>query len=108
TLHSDNFNADLSELTLAPRDHLTLKTGSRIIPIPAELRAMIRERLNANSILFPQRARGKKSKNTSKRIARLLDDPKLLDRKYLKAQQTAADTVGISTSVNDARVGRRC
>ncbi len=109
SLHRENFNAELSELTLAPRGHLTLKTGPRSIPVPSELRDVIRGRLALNDILFTQKAKGKKSKNAKKRVDRLWDDPKMFDRQYVKALRAAAGTVeGIDRKLLDARVGRRC
>lgn len=110
TLHRDNFNGDLSELNLAPRAHLTLKTGPRRIPIPAEIRPMLEARLALNDILFPQKAKSKKSKHAKKRVDRLWDDPKMFDRQYVKALRAAADSeaVGIDKNMIDARVGRRC
>jgi len=95
TLHVDNFNESFSKLTLAPLDHLTLKTGSRTIPVPSEIRPLLQLRARTNNIIFPE-------PETSKawRSARNFS------RRFNHALVTAAASAGIKTKM-DCRIGRR-
>ena len=121
TITKENFAADFSQLTLAPLGKLTLKTGSRTVPIPEDLRAMIQGRLAECSILFPEPA-GRKPKRDyapmdeskrkrKKRIApapggQPWRDPDAFAFKFNSALTRAAVDANISVRM-DCRIGRR-
>jgi integrase len=95
TLQADNFNEDFSKLTLAPLQHLTLKTGSRTIPVPAEIRPLLQLRARSNTVIFPELDTGKawaSGRNFS--------------RRFNLALVKAAKAASIGTKM-DCRIGRR-
>lgn len=98
TLHRNHFRSEFAVLTLDELEHLTLKRHkSRIIPIPASIRPMIKARFEAvGDILFPEPETGKPWKN-----------PKNFNRRYTHALKKAAVAAGITRIEMDARIGRR-
>jgi integrase len=114
TLHKHHFKADFSELTLEPLGNLTLKTGSRTIPIPASLRPILRWRAQQCEVLFPEpkgRIGKKKLKTPRKLIApaeggKAWRNPKMFNRRFKQALENAADTSRINIKM-DSRIGRR-
>ena len=103
TLHRRNFNADLSSLNLEPLKHLTLKTGSREIPIPRAIRPIIELRLRQNEVVFPEPETGQPWHN-----------PKNFNRRYKEALEAAVAKTNalpdITKRINiavDSRIGRR-
>jgi integrase len=97
TLHRKNFNADHSKLTLEPLEHLSLKTGSRTIPVPVGIRPIVEWRLRTaeDGVLFPDPKTGK-----------LWVDPILFCLRYVRRLKQAAMAAGITMPM-DARIGRR-
>ncbi|HYG73452.1 MAG TPA: tyrosine-type recombinase/integrase [Planctomycetota bacterium] len=103
TLHRNNFSKDLSKLTLAPlvfedrygaRVTLTLKTGPRDIPVPADTRGIIKARLKKNAVVFPC------VDGTA------WNDPKEYNRQYKAALKKAAKAARIKKTM-DSRIARR-
>lgn len=118
TLHRRNFKDDFSQLILEPLEHLTLKTGSRPIPIPADLRPVLEMRARVCDVIFPE-PQGKARKKpraravvTRKRPYPPADggkpwrDPKMFNRRYKKALEAAATAAKINQRM-DSRIGRR-
>ena len=96
TLHKNNFENDFTGLTLAPLDHLTLKTGSRFIPIPSSIRALLKLRVETHKeVLFPNPKTGKTWKTSFS-----------FNKKYREALRQAANTARLTTPM-DCRTGRR-
>lgn len=121
TLHADNFTNNFKLLTLMPREHLTLKTGSRKIAVPAAVRKIIKRRLknNASGIVFPQmvfRIAGNKKVNVLRDTGRLWKTMDWFDRKYVRELRAAAKLVNADEKLPatarigvklDARIARR-
>lgn len=120
TLARSNFSNDFAQLTLAPVGHLTLKTGSRQLNVPARLRAMLTARAGlAGGILFPQMATridGKNKVNITRSTGALWKTMDWFDRKYVRELNAAAAAVNADESLPeaaaihvrlDARNGRR-
>lgn len=95
TLQRDNFSADFATLDLQPMGALTLKTGTRHIPIPATIREIFRERVKEQPVVFPDVDTGK-----------AWTDPKKFNRMFLKRLRKAAAECGITVAM-DGRIGRR-
>jgi len=103
TLHRNNFSHDLSKLTLAPlvfSDEeekifiLTLKTGSRDVPIPESVRGILKARLKIGDVLFPDR----------NGIA--WTRPRQFNRQYRAALARAGSAARLRKKL-DARIARR-
>jgi len=103
TLHKNNFTPDLSKLTLAPllftdrygeKVTLTLKTGPRDIPIPGEIRPLLKARLKSNAVVFPG------PDETA------WNNPKEYNRQYKAALVKAAKLAKVKKPI-DSRSGRR-
>jgi integrase len=95
TLQADNFNEDFSKLTLAPLGHLTLKTGTRTIPVPMELRPLLQLRARQGNVIFPE-PETSESWRSGRRFS----------RRFNYALVKAAKAAGIKTKM-DCRIGRR-
>jgi integrase len=99
TLHRNNFNADCSKCVLAPLGHLTLKTGSRVIPIPESIRPLIKWKIQnskaTDGVLFPDPRTGKPWRK-----------PAQFYNMYLRRLRKVAAAVGITVTM-DSRIGRR-
>jgi integrase len=95
TLQADNFNEDFSKLTLAPLQNLTLKTGSRTIPVPTEIRALLQLRARSNNVLFPEPETGEAWQSARN-----------FSRRFNYALVRATEAAGIRTKM-DCRIGRR-
>jgi len=54
TLRRECFEKDYSKLTLQPYEHLTLKTHSRTIQVPEQIRPILKRRLKETDFLFPR------------------------------------------------------
>ncbi len=118
TLQRSNFKEDFSELTLEPLGTLTLKTGTRKIPIPADLRPMLEARAIWCGVIFPE----PKGKTVTKPRPRKVvtqkrpwsaavgglawRDPKMFNRRFKAALIAAAKAAGIHQRM-DSRIGRR-
>jgi integrase len=97
TLHASQFENDYAILHLQPLDALRLKTGPRTIPIPEDLRPVLRWRAQQNDVLFPD-------PKTKKAFA----DPKLFTRQFKAALVEAAVKAKPRIRIElDSRVGRR-
>lgn len=121
TLHRENFSNDFSQLTLSPREHLTLKTGSRAVNVPKALGKRIEARLKAENsgILFPQmstRIDGNRKVNVTRSTGALWKTMDWFDRKYVRELNAAKDAVNADEALQkaakihvrlDARIGRR-
>jgi integrase len=118
TLHRDNFNESFTKLTLAPLGNLTLKTGPRIIPIPEDLRPLLKWRTQQCDVLFPE-PKGHVSKRKRKRDATVPPrfrgpaeggkpwrDSKMFNWRYRQALRAAAKAAGVKCAM-DTRIGRR-
>jgi len=117
TLKRSDFTDDFTELTLSPLGELSLKTGSRTLPIPEALRPMLALRARVCDIIFPEpvgkvvrKARAKKNATRSRmgqaEGGRPWRDPKAFDRRFFKALKAAALKAKINILV-DSRIGRR-
>ena len=119
TLCRKNFENEFSVLKLSRLEHLTIKNKKgRIIPIPADLRPIIKARADGCDVLFPEPASKEpgpsRARDTGKlKRARLPADgrspwrnPKAFDRQYKKALVKAAIATQISKPM-DCRIGRR-
>jgi len=95
TLRAENFKRDYRILELQPLDNLTLKTGSRIIPIPETLQPMLKLRARISPVLFADPDTKKPWSN-----------PKMFTRRYKKALVKAAAEAGVKATM-DSRIGRR-
>ncbi len=118
TIHKRNFTDDFSDLTLEPLEHLTLKTGIRTIPIPSDLRPVLKMRAQAGDVLFSE-PKGHDRKNPRARAlvtrkrpyppaegGKPWRDPKMFNRRFKKALACAAKAAGINQAM-DCRIGRR-
>jgi len=95
TLQRENFGPEVATVTLAPLGHLTLKQGTRTISVPVQTRAIIKRRLEAGEIVFPEPETGRPWK-----------DPKSYNRRFNGRLTGAASKAGITVKV-DCRTGRR-
>lgn len=96
TLHRSNFNPDCSKLVLSPLGALTLKTGSRPIPIPKSIRPVIEWRLRTGGdVLFTEPKTGKPWRSA-----------RHFNRRFGHWLQKAADDSGLKVDM-DCRIGRR-
>jgi hypothetical protein len=94
TLRRCCFSHDFARLTLAQMEHLTLKTGPRVIPIPPALRERIRSEIGRRDVLFEDDDGGAWQR------------PKAWDRRYSLALAAAAARAGVLVRM-DCRIGRR-
>lgn len=118
TLQRSNFKEDFSELTLEPLGTLTLKTGSRRVPIPADLRPLLQSRARACAVLFPEPKGKTVTKARPRKVVRqkrpwpqaagglAWRDPKMFNRRFKKALEAAAAAAGLALRM-DSRIGRR-
>ena len=95
TLKKADFSSDFAILELSPLLHLTLKTGPRRIRIPEAVRSILKRRSEENDVVFPDPNTGVPWR-----------DPKIYNRKFKAALNSARTTVGIKREL-DCRVGRR-
>ncbi len=125
TLHRDNFSRGCRDLTLAAREHLTLKNGSRKVNVPEKVRKIILRRLKHAPIVFPQivyqagnaEGSGKFSAGRPRvEGVHLWQTTQWFDRSYLrqlraaKAAVNADETLPAAAKIHielDARVARR-
>ena len=95
TLQKSNFASDLSQLTLSPMGALSLKTGSRTIPIPSSIRPLLELRLKGREIVFSDPNTGK-----------AWSDPKNHAKRYVAALDKAAVAAGVVVKMG-ANIGRK-
>lgn len=135
TLQADNFSPGLERLTLTSvefkededRDDLTLKTGPRTINLPANVRAIVKRRLQSGAFVFPQIAYTRSGK-TPEGEAPLIGAARAVEtqepwrrlhwfnRKYRRELNAALEKVNSDPDLQstakiavrlDARIGRR-
>lgn len=109
TLCRKNFESapDYSVLKLSRLEHLTIKNKKgRTVPIPADIRPILKARAEANEILFPEPiGRGGKAKGRPDGVSPWRD-PKAFDRRFKKALVAAALAANVKKPM-DCRIGRR-